>query len=788
MKRWTTTLREFREKIVDDIIKDQTEVFAGQSKTIQDLSVPLSKEDTSCILDQSEMINPDAILRDVLSKLGKKYEYKEFLGGGGFSNVYLIWHTLFKKYHALKIMDYNYIINQLKKRNRGDLKEEFIEIKERFINEAKLYEQITHANIVKVFDVDVIKKGEKNVEIPYIIMDYIEGANLSDFQKKGPLEWRKISNISMGVLDALDVIHKAEIIHRDIKPANIMIKENSEEAVLIDFGIAKDLNLNLTVNDRLMGTPCYMAPEQLRGFSKVTPKVDIYSFGVVMYEMLTGEVPFNGKDYEEIMNGHLEKPVPNIKEKNPSLPAGIEKIIYKAMAKKPEDRYENAGDFRKALLQLDKVQKGPSKPIIYLSIIIVAAIIVFIFLKPHIPVGQKTNGETTPVEKVTPKIEEEKGEGVAADQEKQISAMKSDFEILKKFLASSATNKEKLEKCRFFLKKYKNTLVNSETNTMRDEINEEIKAGEQYQRYMDTVSNLIKSGNYKGAKKELDKARKINDTDEVKRLSITINEGLSVEQKNSEKEYNAIKDKPTITQYKAFQSKYPDSIYLKDLRKKLPPGKYWVNPSLKLNEKGYYELTFGSELTGHQMIYIPGKNFWIDKYEVSWAQFRKYLKDENRSIPSIESNEYINNGDGYPAVVTFETAEKYCQKYGFQLPKEAEWEYAAGKEISIKEIERIYPWGNESPGENGIWQANLDTLEGDKDKDGYKGTAPVKSFEQFSSPFGVVNIAGNVCEWIQGKVLKGGGYLSQEDDLRIENVKQAELLDIAGFRCIKVEL
>ncbi|MDQ1350397.1 MAG: hypothetical protein QG657_698, partial [Acidobacteriota bacterium] len=273
-------------------------------------------------------------------------------------------------------------------------------------------------------------------------------------------------------------------------------------------------------------------------------------------------------------------------------------------------------------------------------------------------------------------------------------------------------------------------------------------------------------------------------------LNIEIVNDEQYQRKNGETQYAPIKDKVNLNQYIAFKRNYPNSIYLKDLRdrvkaadKNLPPEKYWDKPINK-NEKGYYEITFGTELTGHRMIYIPEKNFWIDKYEVSNAQFKKYLKDENLLIPSNESNEYINDGDGFPAVVTFKEAEKYCKKYGFQLPNKDEWEYVAGKGSLT------YPWGNEAPDapdSNGQWRANFDTLEGDKDKDGYKGTAPVKSFEPFSSPFGVVNMAGNVWEWLQGKFLKGGGYLSQEEDLRIGNTRQAEPLDKEGFRCMKTE-
>jgi len=443
---------------------------------------------------------------------------------------------------------------------------------------------------------------------------------------------------------------------------------------------------------------------------------------------------------------------------------------------------------------------------------------------------------------------------LAEISDKRTEGMKRDFDDLKAFWKGTSSNNDKLQRCREYLDKHEGVPANNEKTAIFSEINNSIsnltaavkhdedyqnllsaageyikkgdypKAvdtlerakknrggitgeiaalsnqirekqiavmnGEQYQRYMDTVKNLIKSEDYEGAKRELDKARKINNSNEVKRLSTTITEELETERKNGEKEYKAIKAKINLSQYQAFQGVFPNSIHLRDLKerlkaadKNLPPDKYWDKPISK-NGKGFYEITFGSELNGHRMIYIPEKKIWIDKYEVSWGQFRKYLKGEKRSIPSTVSNEYINNGDGFPAVVTYEEAEKYCKKYGFQLPNKDEWEYVAGKGSLT------YPWGNESPDtptSNSQWRANLDTLDGAKDKDGYKGTAPVKSFEPFSSPFGAVNMAGNVWEWIQGKALKGGGYLSLEDDLRIENVRQAEPLDKEGFRCMKAE-
>jgi len=126
---------------------------------------------------------------------------------------------------------------------------------------------------------------------------------------------------------------------------------------------------------------------------------------------------------------------------------------------------------------------------------------------------------------------------------------------------------------------------------------------------------------------------------------------------------------------------------------------------------------------------------------------------------------------------------KYCKQYGFRLPRVDEWEYAAGKDIST------YPWGNELPGEKGFWPANFDSLddEGGGERDGFEGTAPVKSFESFVSPFGVVNAAGNVWEWVQGRILKGGSFFSSPNDLMIKNSIAGRSKDTHGFRCVKDE-
>jgi tetratricopeptide (TPR) repeat protein len=243
----------------------------------------------------------------------------------------------------------------------------------------------------------------------------------------------------------------------------------------------------------------------------------------------------------------------------------------------------------------------------------------------------------------------------------------------------------------------------------------------------------------------------------------------------------------TFEIYLRFYKKYPNSthlselqIYLKENDLFLPPVKYWHGAIMK-NNKGYYEYTFDKAHNGHIMIYIPEKRFWIDKYEVSNRQFNEFLEQEGLKIETGIVNKYRKQDDEYPAATGYKYAQKYCKGYGFRLPKESEWEYAAGKGRFL------YPWGDESPDYHGIYRANYDTLENDIEKDGFPGTAPVKSFEKFSSPFGVVNMAGNVWEWVQKRILKGGCFISGKENMTIKQQVKGKKEFKKGFRCIMDE-
>lgn len=255
-------------------------------------------------------------------KIDGRYEIIKTIGDGGMANVYLAHDTMLDRDVAIKIL-------------RGDLAsdEKFVR---RFRREAMNASKMSHPNIVKIHDVGV-EDGQY-----YIVMEYVEGKTLKQLVKKrGRLTKTEVIDIMLQLTDAMAHAHDRFIIHRDIKPQNVMILENGIIKIT-DFGIAQALNsTELTQTNSVMGTVHYLPPEQANGQGS-TIRSDIYSMGVLMYELLTGSVPYKGDSAVEIALKHLKEPFPSIREKLPDMPMSIENIILKATAKNPENRYASS--------------------------------------------------------------------------------------------------------------------------------------------------------------------------------------------------------------------------------------------------------------------------------------------------------------------------------------------------------------------------------------------------------------------------------------------------------------
>lgn len=264
------------------------------------------------------------------TKINNRYSIIRTLGEGGMANVYLAYDTILDRNVAVKVL-------------RGDLAtdEKFVR---RFQREALSASNLYHPNIVQIYDFDS-EDGQY-----YIVMEYVEGKTLKQLLKRrGSLTITEVIDIMSQVTDGMAHAHDSYIIHRDIKPQNIMILDNGMIKIT-DFGIAMALNsTQLTQTNSVMGSVHYLPPEQAAGKGS-TIRSDIYSMGILMYELLTGQVPYKGDNAVEIALKHLKEPLPSIRKILPELPQSIENIILKATAKNPQNRYKDAREMHQDII------------------------------------------------------------------------------------------------------------------------------------------------------------------------------------------------------------------------------------------------------------------------------------------------------------------------------------------------------------------------------------------------------------------------------------------------------
>ncbi len=254
--------------------------------------------------------------------LGGRYEILDRIGGGGMALVYKGRDILLHRKVAVKVLRQQYVYD-----------EEFIR---RFRREAQSAASLSHPNVVSIYDV-----GQED-DIHYIVMEYVEGVNLNELIKeKGPLQPDEAVHIASQICDALDHAHHNGIIHRDIKPHNILIGKNGRVKVT-DFGIARAATSStITQTGSVVGSVHYFSPEHAKGIM-TGEKSDLYSLGIVLYQMLTGKLPFLGESPISVALKHLQENVEEPRKINPLIPQSVENIILKALRKNPEERYQSA--------------------------------------------------------------------------------------------------------------------------------------------------------------------------------------------------------------------------------------------------------------------------------------------------------------------------------------------------------------------------------------------------------------------------------------------------------------
>ena len=348
-------------------------------------------------------------------KINNRYEIIKNIGEGGMANVYLAQDTILDRKVAVKVL-------------RGDLASDDKFIR-RFQREALSVSNLSHPNIVEVYDV-----GEEEGS-HYIVMEYIEGKTLKQLLKKREsLTLTEVIDIMTQLTDGISHAHESYIIHRDIKPQNIMIEDDGRIKIT-DFGIAMALNATqLTQTNSVMGSVHYLSPEQASG-KGATVKSDIYSLGILMYELLTGNVPFKGDNAVEIALKHMKDKIPSIRKQDPSIPQSVENIILKACAKNPRNRYDTAKEMHEDLVHCLDEEHANDKKIVF-------------------EYPENDLDSTTPVPTVTTKKKIAKPEN---EKEKEIEDTE---ELVKEIKAEDLEGDEEDEDEEFFEEpKRKNTLI-----------------------------------------------------------------------------------------------------------------------------------------------------------------------------------------------------------------------------------------------------------------------------------------------------------------------------------------
>jgi serine/threonine protein kinase len=268
-------------------------------------------------------------MEDLTGKQFGQYHVVAPLGEGGMAAVYKAYQPVMERHVAIKVLPRHMTSSA-----------EFLN---RFRREARLVAQLQHPHILPVFDY-----GEEG-GYPYIVMPYVVSGTLADILHSRRLSLSEVRRIMTQVGDALGYAHARNIAHRDIKPSNVLLDERGN-CLLTDFGLARmaESATKLTASGAIMGTPAYMSPEQATG-STIDARSDIYSLGIILYEMVTGRVPYIAETPVAVVFKHIQDPLPSVHKFNPGVPDSVELILLKALAKSPEDRYQTAEQFVRAI-------------------------------------------------------------------------------------------------------------------------------------------------------------------------------------------------------------------------------------------------------------------------------------------------------------------------------------------------------------------------------------------------------------------------------------------------------
>ena len=693
------------------------------------------------------------------------------IGKGGMAIVWKAYHAAMDRYVAIKMLPFQFA-----------LREEFLV---RFRQEAKVIAKLEHPHILPVYDY-----GE-NEEMPYLVMRLLEAGTLTERIQSGALGLAEIDRIFTQLADALAYAHEKGVIHRDIKPSNAML-DTRGEIFLTDFGIAKIVEgaVAHTATGTITGTPEYMSPEQAQGL-KIDQRTDIYSLGVVLYEMLTGQVPYHAETPIAVILKKIQDPLPPPSVVNPDIPDPLEPVLLKALTKDPADRFASMNDFlaawkkavadctptqqmqQEAVLSAKKEEspKRPSYPGVSEGTVS--------------PVSAGTVGN--PVGEKAPQGEK------AAPQPKKSSAVPWAWVfggaglliILCGVLGGGAV----------LFRAMRNRALPTRTQY--------ILAAAQIPTDTVDAPTMAASLGESPLPSETAGVQSLPPTQTATSLPIDIPVPSHTPQPTGRQ--TTILDAKGLAMVLVPAGAFPMGSNLEEIMA-FCPGRDQGRQCKSDN--------YSNEAGVHTVIL---DDYYIDAYEVTNQAYAACVQANGCDAPtdiSLNSQDYYYGNptfDNYPVVhVSWYDAQKYCNWRGGRLPTEAEWEKAAkGTE------QQFFPWGNDFTGKAAnVCDVNCtyDTSNNSID-DGYPYTSPVGIFVDGKSPYGAFDMAGNVWEWVadwynkayyatqlenalnptgpetgDGRVLRGGSWISNifnlRTTLRLTYKPDFQAAQI-GFRCAR---
>jgi len=291
---------------------------------------------TKCFVDGEDLVE----MKDprIGLVLAGRYEIESVVAEGGMATVYLARHRVVNRVCAVKILSSSLVRNKV--------------VRERFRREAKATQKLAHPNIIEILD-----HGETDDDLPYLVMEFLRGETLAEAIAKGAMAIDRAVPIALHIARALSRAHDFDVIHRDLKPENVFLCERDRggpQAKLLDFGIARSMHdARLTAAGEVFGTPQYMAPERISSID-AGPSADLYSFGVMLFEMLAGELPFAADDVATFFARHMKEAPPSLKERGVEVPKGLDALVASLMAKTADKRPVDAHAVCKELVEVSK--------------------------------------------------------------------------------------------------------------------------------------------------------------------------------------------------------------------------------------------------------------------------------------------------------------------------------------------------------------------------------------------------------------------------------------------------